>query len=476
MPLSRTHSHKIRSFFRCRAPAWTAFLGALALFAASCSDNQVAGTSSGVDNPALTVSFASSGAAARVTGDLSVYAADQNPAVDSKPLVTINVKNSAFTLISGDDFRRARQEGAKRAAAKSAAVVGATGAGDRTVFNLVLTTDDKNGGIEFGLVYDSAARVFTRRDSSVKSVALETKPLVRYQARVAKEPVHGDNCRIYVPGTPYLATLVDSQFVFVDLPQGVLPLRLIGADGGIYPVPDSLNTADSGHIYHPSSTPTGSIDTLPPADSLPDFTITAPDSFEAFVEGKTYLEAKVTAIPAADPRLSVLWKSLPDSGRVPDSLHHDSHPVNPPPPELLSPTSLRTEVRFHDGGIYRFLVSATLGSRTRSDSVLVSVRHLPPPVPAILQPDSGDTLILLKPYTVQWQMPGTGPYSIEVSTNSGEKWTVLSSGYMLSNGLQIFPWTPSQDLGTSDRCLLRISDMKDTTQRAVSRGYFHLLH
>jgi hypothetical protein len=487
MPLFRSPAHMVRSLVRRRAPAWAAALGALALFAASCSDNQVAGTSSGVDNPALTVSFASSGAAARVTGDLSVYAADQNPAIDSKPLVTINVKNSAFTLISGDDFRRAQQASAKRGsakpgAAKLAAAVGAAGAGDRTVFNLVLTTEDRNGGIEFGLVYDSVARVFTKRDSSVRSVALETKPLVRYQARVAKEPVHGENCRVFVPGTPYLASLVDSQFVFVDLPQGLLPLRLIGADGGIYPVPDSLNTADSGLIYRPSSTRSGSIDTLPPADSLPDFTIAAPDSFEAFVEGHTYLEAKVAGISATDPRLLVHWSLLHDSIRppapdpLPDTLHHDSHPGDPPPPpELLFPNSLRTEVHFNGVGIYRFLVTATFGSRIRFDSVLVSVRHESPLIPEVLSPDSGETLYLAKPYTVQWQMPGKGPYNIEVSTNNGERWTMLASGYLPPDSLQIFPWTPSQDLGTSDRCLLRISNSADTTQHVDSQYYFHLV-
>jgi len=479
MPLFRFLAHPLRTLARRGAPAWAATLGALALFAASCSDNQVAGTSSGVDNPSLTVSFASSGTAARVTGDLNVYTADQNPAIDPEPLATIKVKNSAFTVLTGDDFRRAQQMAAKRGAAKRAAAGGSAGAGDRTIFNLVLTTQDKNGSIELGLVYDSAARAFTRRDSSVKSVALETKPLIRYQARVAKEPVHGENCRIYVPGTPYLATLVDSQFVLVDLPQGVLPLRLIGADGAIYPVPDSLNTADSDRVYHPSITSSGSIDTVRSVDSLPDFQVAAPDAFEAFVEGSTYLEAKVTGISATDPRLSVLWKWQPDSTHLADSLDPDLHSgkTEPPPSaELLSPTSLRTEVHFHGDGVFRFLVSATLGSRTRSDSVLVSVRHLPPPEPAVLHPAPAESLILGKPYNVQWQMQGKGPYNLEVSTNNGEIWTVLASHYTSPDGLQIYAWTPSLDLGVSDRCLLRISDVADTTLVATSKDFFHLVH
>jgi len=291
--------------------------------------------------------------------------------------------------------------------------------------------------------------------------------------------VHGEDCRIYVPGTPYLATLVDSQFVLVDLPQGLLPLRLIGADGNIYPVPDSLNTADSDRVYHPSITPSGSIDTVAPGDSLPDFQIAAPDAFETFVEGQTFLEAKVIGVSSADPRLTVLWKWLPDSTHLPDSLDPILHPAKPAPPpaaELVSPTSLRTEVLFHGDGVFHFLVSATLGSRTRSDSVLVSVRHLPPPEPAVLHPAPAESLTLGKPYNVQWQMQGKGPYNLEVSTNNGEKWTPLASHYTSPDGLQVYAWTPSLDLGTSDRCLLRITDVIDTTVVAISKDFFRLVH
>jgi hypothetical protein len=437
-----------------------------------------------VDNPSLTVSFAASGKAARVTGDLNVYTADQNPAIDPEPLATIKIKNSAFTVLTGDDFRRAQQAAAKRGAskrsiAKRAVAGGTVGTEDRTVFNLVLTTQDKNGSIELGLVYDSAARVFTRRDSSLRSVALEAKPLIRYQARIAKEPVHGGDCRIYVPGTPYLATLVDSEFVFVDLPQGMLPLRLIGSDGEIYPVPDSLNTADSDRVYHPSITPSGSIDTVRSGDSLPDFQVAAPDAFETFVEGQTFLEAKVIGISATDPRLTVLWKWMPDSTHLADSLNPDLHSVKTDPPpsaELVSPTSLRTEVHFHGDGVFRFLVSATLGSRIRSDSVLVSVRHLTPPEPAVLHPAPAESLMLGKPYHVQWQMQGKGPYTLEVTTTGGERWIVLESHYTSPDSLQIYTWTPSLDLGVSDRCLLRVIDVVDTTLVATTKDFFHLIH
>ena len=483
MPPFRLPAYSLRSHGRLRAAAWT-LLGALSLLAAACSQ----GTSSGVDNPSLipslTVSFTSAGAgaAARVTGSLNVYAADQNPAIDPEPLATIQVKNSAFTLLTGDDFRRAQQEAAKRGAAKDgtakrAASIGATGSGDRTKFNLVFTTQDKHGGIALGLAYDSAARYFTRQDASVKSVAMDPKPLIRYQARVAKDSVHGENCRIYVPGTPYLAALVDSQFILVDLPQGVMPLRLIGSDGKVYPVPDSLNTADSGRLYRPATTPTGSIDTLRPGDSIPDFQILAPTPHDAYLEVTSYLEAKIVGISATDPRLSIIWRWLPEVGRLPDSLDPDPHTGTEPPPSavLVSPTSLRTEVQFHGDGVYRFLVTAIVGQRSSSDTALVSVMHLPTSDTKVLHPRPADSLVLGRPFDIQWQMPGTGPYTLELSINNDTMWIPIALHYASPGNLQVYSWTPSPDLGTTDSARVRIKDETDTTRQAVMQNFFHLI-
>jgi hypothetical protein len=423
------------------------------------------------------VSFLTGGVAARVTGSLDVYAADQNPAIDPSPLATIQVKNSAFTLLTGDDFRRAQQEAGKRGAAKRTVFHGATGAGDRTDFNLVFTTQDKHGGIALGLAYDSAARYFSWLDASVKSVAINPKPLVRYQARMAKEPVHGENCRIYVPGTPYLAALVDSQFILVDLPQGILPLRLIGSDGKIYPVPDSLNTADSGRLYRPAITPTGSIDTAHPGDSIPAFQIVAPAPHDAYLEVPSFLEAKIVGISATDPRLSILWKSLPEVARFPDSL--DPAPltdtVPPPSADLVSPYLLRTEVKFHGEGVFRFLVTAIVGQRISTDTALVSVRHLPTSDPKVLLPAPDDSLVLGRLFDIQWQMPGKGPYNLEVSTDAGKLWLPIYANYVPPGDLQTYAWTPSPDLGISDSCLVRVKDVTDSGRVAVMQHVFHLI-
>jgi len=87
-----------------------ALLVAPTLFVSGCE-----GTSSGVDNPGavpeLTVDFRDGlGAEMAVSGDLDVFAGDQNPALYPEPLATIKVRNASRTDLSGKDFDRIRGE------------------------------------------------------------------------------------------------------------------------------------------------------------------------------------------------------------------------------------------------------------------------------------------------------------------------------------------------------------------------------
>ena len=454
---------------------------ALAILAAllGCGSDKVAGTSSGVDNPALTVSFRDAdNSAARITGDLDVYSSDQNPALDPEPLVTIKIKNSSFTNLTGDDFKRAAATSSaapalnKRAAADTAP----------TTFNLVLKTQDRNGGFILGLRYDPAAKSFTRRgDSVIKSIAVTPKPLVRYEARIAREAVHGDAGRIFVPGSPFLATLVDSVFVIEDVPEGEFPLRLIAGDGKVYPIGDSLNTLDSARIYRPGIVPVGSLDTSHPVDTIPAFSIKAQGARTVFMGEPVILEAGLSGIPASDPRVSILWRWLKEGA---DSL--GAHPVDtakipkdtlPPRPgaKILTPTSLRTEVRFSAEGVYRMAVTATVGIKTAFDTMTVAVVAPTPPKPRIITPRPSDSLLLGKPYNIQWEMAAKGPYTIEATNNNGEKWIQLATHYMHEKALQVFPWTPARELGAASRCLIRVTDEADPAHVAVMEGPFHLI-
>lgn len=460
-----------------------------ALLIAACGDTQVAGTSSGVDNPSLTVSFRdASGAPVSVTGDLDVYSLEQNPAVDPEPLVTVKIRNATFTKITGEDFSRLGRTTAKQGAASLAAsdtgfqirLWNATAAANPVVnFNLILKTQDRTGSLVLGFKYDSASKSFSRVGGGpLTSVDVQPKPLVRYQARVARESVHGGAGRMFVPGTPFLATLIDSTFIIEDLPEGLFPLRLLAADGKIYPVRDSLDTRDLVRIYRLLTVPVGLVDTTGGKDSIPDFRVQAESDREGFLEVGGFLVARMTGIDPGDSRLSFLWtqiQRLRDSGFV-DTPFYD--PIGFMPNSMFhralisNPTRLSSEVRFEGEGVYEFQIAATLGFRIRTDTVVISVRRLPQPIkPRIIQPEPGDSLVAGRIFNIQWEMP-RGLVTVQVSLDSGTTWLNLAQH---KDGPPYLPWTPARDLGTSRRCLIRVFHETDSTLVAIMPGPFNLL-
>jgi hypothetical protein len=467
---------------RVRAFALYAAMGFLAavLFAACGGEEPMAGTTSGVDNPELKVAFVDAGGKAlAITGELDVYARDQIPAVDAEPLFSIKVKNSTFTTLTGADFTRLRVGAAKVAASAqvtSAAKVSSESiaGGEDTAaipFNLILKTQDRAGSLMMGFRYDTSSKAFSNAGSALSSVDVLPKPLARCQAKVALDSVRGGG-RIFIPGTPYLAALVNGAFALEDMPEGVFPVQLLGADGKVYPILEPWVTRDSTLVLHPSPHPVGSVDTVG-HDSLPDFSVTVGSDREAFLEVPAYLEAKVIGVDAADPRLTVSWKWIPTAGdsAVP--------PMADPGKAVLSvPTALRTEVKFAGEGVYSFQFAATLGVRTRMDTILISVRRLPsPPKPRIIQPHPGDTAVAGRALTIQWEMPdaGKGPVTIRFSADSGATWIPLIQKYGGKDSVPAFPWTPSKESGVSSKCLIQVTSDLDTTLQARMEGVFNLL-
>jgi hypothetical protein len=459
-----------------------------ALLLAYCADNRVAdgGSSSGVDNPSLTVGFVNdSGAALKVSGDLEVYAADQNPALDPKPLLTLKIQNSGYTKLSGSDFTRLQISStsgsapplSKLSAAASAGGTSGTNTAKKTgadsaatLFNLVLKTQDRTGSLVIGFRYDPVAKAFSLVDNgkSLSRFDLRPKPLVRYSAHILREPVHGATGRVFVPGTPFLATVVDSVFVLEDLPEGKFPLRLLSGNGNIYPMPIALDSKDSTLIFRPSTTPLDSIDTTS-QDSIPKFGVVAGSPVAAFVESAGFLDAKLDGVSATDPRLSYLWRLIKytdDSGRVNAAL---------PKVSILSPTSLHSEVRFEVAGVYEFELTATMGVHTQSDTLVMPVGRLTSTTPPrITKPVTGEAIAVYKPYNIQWEMPATGPVTIKVSCDIGLIWNTLVQGYSGKDGLSEYSWTPSPDFTANSKCQMQVLNDADTTMQAKT-GPFYLI-
>jgi hypothetical protein len=451
----------------------------LIALAAACLMPGCEGTSSGVDNPGLaelTVNFRDGeGSPMRVTGDLDVFSADQNPALDPAPLATIRVRSTSFTNLTGEDFarihaasKRAATRAAKRAvpagpaAKRSAAAESASaGSAEPMEFNLVFRGDARIGFLASGLLFDPEAQAFLGGEGRLTRLDARPKPLVRYRSRIVLAAVHGDIGRVFIPGTPFQATLTDSGFVFEGLPEGAFELRLVDGGGRIYAVKETLDTRASQALTS-FTADTGAVSRLDPADTSvtpAELRIDAGTQIDAFVNVVTSLRARVFGADSLNPRIAYLWRQL-------------SGPVRA---HVENSTSAETRAKFPAEGVYAIEASAALGAASARDTLYVHVREAQAPArPRVVQPAPGDSLKAGAAANIAWEMPVKGAATIELSRTGGITWDTLARRVESFQGLSRWSWTPADSLGASRDCLIRVRLDGSDSLVAVMAGPFTL--
>jgi hypothetical protein len=392
---------------------------ALALLAACTQSDKVAGGSSGVDNPEVVVAFvAESGAAVTVTGTVSVYVADQNPAVDPDPLVKKVVTADTAVSLSALDFK-----------------------GDSArAYNVLIVADDSSGSLVRDLSYDPVARKFTFDSAVSRRVAARMSPLVRYEATLERDGT--DLVRVVAPGTPYQAVVVDSVFVLEGVPaDDTLTLHVVGADGQERPLKDAPG-GGGDKPRHRIDSAAPPIDRGPPPEPSGPLRVNAWPDRSVILGSEFALLGGVEGAPSDDPRLAVLWRQIdPDpSGRA----------------AIETPTAPQTRVTFPWPGFYRFALSAAFGNHRVEDTVLVSVQ--PPPLPAFTDPNPFNPSSLAAytegpAFKVNWYAYLPDTLDLELSRDSGSTWEALSAG-VVSNGPVSFRWNAT--LPVSENCFLRL--------------------
>jgi hypothetical protein len=456
-----------------------AFLAAAILAGPAALHTGCMGGTTGVDNPGvaeLPVHFRdAAGDVALVQGTLEIYARDHNPAITSEPLLRIEIANRTdLTLTSRDfdriDSARARKEavanwkrsagakigmgagGAARidagsaGAASSVSAVGATGsAGSDSLirFNLVLRNGSGSGAVATGLRYDPANRRFSLDSAGPDpEVRMLPRPLIRFAARIHREAASGDLGRIFLPGTPFQATLVDSDFALQNLPEGRFGMHLLGGDGYIYAVSETLDTRAAGHAFTAAPDPIGRVDAaIAPAG----FGVDAGGPLNATMQESVGLQGRLLGADSADSRVSVLWRLL-------RSLSSDSA-------HIAEPTRLSTQILFPNGGGYSVELAATLGATTVRDTLQFKVAPIVTPTPAkFLAPQPGDSVQQGLPSKVAWDSPISGRARLEYTySKDGTEgtWSIAVDSLTVAPGGNTAQWTPSS-IGTGLLCLLRV--------------------
>jgi hypothetical protein len=400
------------------AAAAITFPLALALVQTACSGN-----TTGVDNPGFTeipIHFRDTeGSPTVVQGEIEIYATEQNPALYPDPVLRLPVQNRSFATLAVEDFGRIQGD--------------SSGKGDSLLrFNLLFRGATQAGVTQTGVfasgfVYDKRRKSFKVENAGQPHLELSPQPLMPFSARMRRETVHGDLGRVYLPGTPFQATLVDSFFVFARMPEGRYVMRLLNADGKIFAVRESVDTRQS-QPFTADPEPIGQVDVAYP---YPTFAVEAGGGQTVLAGDTVALAAKLSGIDSTDARASTLWrwiKPLPD-----DSVW------------LESPTALQTRLRFRNPGTYALELAVSLGARTLRDTVVLTVQAIASNLTTFTSPRSGDTVFVGLETKVTFETGWKGLVRLEYAYEPIESnsWQVIADSIPLSIG-GVFYWTPPQ--------------------------------
>jgi hypothetical protein len=329
-------------------------------------------------------------------------------------------------------------------------------------FNLVFRSGSVSGAVATGLSYDRIEKVFRLdRDGAFPGVRMLPKPLIRFAASIHREAVSGDLGRVFLPGTPFQATLVDNEFALQNLPEGRFGMRLLGDEGYVYAVRETLDTRAST-TFTAAPEP---IERVEAAIAPVGFGVEAGGLLYANQSESTVLQGKVLGADPNDSRLSIRWRLL-------RSISPDSAPI-------ADPTQLNTKILFPTSGNYSVELSATLGAATVRDTAQYKVAPLVSPTPAkFLVPMAGDSLKQGQGYKINWDSPISGRARLEYNVKNGaeQSWVVAFDSRARAPGVGGAPalWT-APFVGTEAPCLLRLRMIPGDSLLAQTPAPFFLV-
>jgi hypothetical protein len=426
------------------------------------------GGSTGVDNPGmaeLPVEFRDdAGELVLARGALEIYDQDHDPALDSAPLMRLDIEGeTGFKLTAGDFDRILAVRATKRSAAFKRSAAAGPAASDTLIrFNLVFRGASGSGAMAAGLAYDPGLHRFFPQAVGAKSVRMLPKPLLRFAASLHREAVHGVLGRIILPGTPFQATLVDSDFVLDGLPEGRFSARLLSGDGYLYAVRESLDT-QAGHAFTAAPDPIGRIEAInPPAG----FGVEAGTPLSTYAGQEIGIQGLLSGADSNDTRVSILWRFL-------DKAPGDSAGI-------VDATRLRTSIRFPAAPGYNLELTATFGAVTVRDTLSIHVNPpLSPAQPKFLAPQPGDTLVQGETCKVNWAYAPGGLVRLEVSYKGKDgldgTWALVADSIVNDSGVDVYQWTPPPPSSSSYMGSLRLKAIPSDTVLAVLIGSFTLV-
>lgn len=198
----------------------------------SCSESRLSGTSSDVDNPELVLAIHAGEQSALPDITLSGFQADQNPLKDKNAWFSLRLRGDSKGVLPAVLLEQS-----------SLAEID-SGAGAEANFNLVFLSETR-GAIVNGLSFDPVKRIFrldAKEEVPLDTLSVTLVPRVDVSGTVDSTGRGEQQISLFVPGTPFHASVAGDSFTFEGLPQGVHPLLWQGDSGQVREVVDSLDT------------------------------------------------------------------------------------------------------------------------------------------------------------------------------------------------------------------------------------------
>jgi hypothetical protein len=200
---------------------------------AACGLKNVAGTSSGVDNPNLSIHFAKNSKKTSITGSLNIYTSNQNPLLEPLPTISIPIQGEDSTQLSSKNLLTSTVNSLLKNTSTTI-----------TDFNIFIETPNGIEGAVIGIRFDSSNSSFYQDGRLVNSpLQVNLQDRQRYNGAINFDISDVMAQYAYILGTPYRSIVNGNAFLFDSIAYNLnLPLNILGNDGYSYSSSSLSNT------------------------------------------------------------------------------------------------------------------------------------------------------------------------------------------------------------------------------------------
>ncbi len=207
---------------RLLLPTCLLFLACL-LF--QCAKEQVAGTTVGVDNPEIKLSFKDSLGTLAFSGKVAVYQSASNPILNNNPVFSQMLTKDSSLIIRKENL--------------------SYNSGSSAEYNIFILSENNTGAVIQTLKYDSVQNTFLLGKKKTSEIVANIKPIQSYRGSIQLNQPQETPLYAFLPGSPYYSVVTNKQFFFPAIPHSSYKLQVISSTYKVYQTDKEIKPNDS---------------------------------------------------------------------------------------------------------------------------------------------------------------------------------------------------------------------------------------